>query len=183
MGSRRAKIDERGRLSASLAAGLPEQGESAFSVSSAFVPGLARRYLGRWTVVEHLVGGQPWIERFPAEKLRGAELLDPVYEASYEFTERACVKRLLVSGRLALAEGEAPYEFRVSVCLDWEPGAAGEISARPLLGYQITSLDGQILGCKELERAGQDILLRSRFEGEELLLEEGEDRKRLRRAP
>jgi len=181
MARKSAKIDKRGELAANLSSALPSDGESSYELSTAFIPALTRRYIGIWAVVEHLMEGEPWIDRFSAEKLRGAELREPLYRATYDFNEKVCIKRVSVEGRLALAEGEVSYEYKTTVALDWEPGPAGRLCVRPEIGYQFSSLDGQIAAVRELERAGKASIVQSRFEGGDLVLEEGGDYKRLRK--
>lgn len=182
MPSKHAGSDKRDRLAASLAAKLPFEEGVGYELSAAFAPAQLRRYLGEWAVEEHTVDGEPWLDRYAAERLGGAELSDAQYLASYEFGERICVKRVSVKGILALEAGPALYEYRLSLALEWSPGSAGELRARPALGYQLSSLDGAVSSVREFGGRGADIVLRSRFEDGDLILEEGGDYKRLRKS-
>jgi hypothetical protein len=181
--------EDRDRLAASLAASLPDSG-GGYQVSSAFSAPERRRFLGTWAIAEHTVEGRPYVEAFAAHALRGAAqgdgergapaLLDPVYAAVYDFRDSICVKKVQVSGIAELPGGRAEYSYRMSVAISWELGR-GFLIVRPELGYQSTSLDGKPAAVKELARSGESARINYRFEGEQLVLEEGSDFKRLTR--
>ena len=171
--------DERERLAASLAASLPNSGGD-YQVSSAFSSSARRRLLGVWTVVEHMVEGQPYIESFTASALHGATLMEPSYVATYDFREAICVKRVQVNGFIDLADGRTEYSYRMSMAISWELGR-GSLTVRPELGYQTTSLGGKPAAVKEFGSGGEKSRMQCRFDGEYLILEEDKDVKRLKR--
>jgi len=190
MAMKKTGVDKLGRLAASLASKLPAE-DGGYERSSAFGPSAASRFLGDWAVVEHELDGRPWMDRYPADRLGGAEFLDPDYEASFSFGDRVCVKRVAVRGALALGAGDGldgeeggpltAYEYRMTVALEWSPASQDRIRAKPVLGYQFTSLDGAIAAVREFGGGGGSMLIHARFEGEDLVLEDGGDRKVLRR--
>lgn len=183
MASKNGGTDKRGRLAASLAAKLPFDDGGGYEYSAAFTPSLVKRFLGDWILETHEVDGVPWIEGYAESALGGADFQEPVYYAGYSFDEKVCVKKVLVRGRLGLDEGHADYEYRMSVVLEWEPLAGGELRAMPVLGYQLTSLDGVIASVKEFGGNASEIVLKASFEQGYLVLAEGPDRKVLRKAP
>jgi hypothetical protein len=173
--------DGRDRLMSALASSLPDGG-GGYQLSSAFSGPERRRLLGAWTVAEHRVEGRPYIESFAATALRGLALLEPVYASIYDFREALCVKRVMISGLVELPEGRAEYSFRMSMAISWDIGP-GCLLVRPELGYQSTSLAGKPAAVKEFGSTasvpGGTSRIGYRFEGEQLLLEEGLDFKRL----
>jgi hypothetical protein len=171
--------DERDRLAASLAASLPGSGAD-YQVSAAFSVPERRRFLGHWSVAEHRVDGKPYLESFAATALRNAALIDPSYESIYDFRESLCVKKVRICGLAELPEGRLEYSYGMSVAISWELGP-GFLVVRPELGYQLTSLDGQPAAIRELASFGDRIRIRYRFDGELLVLEEGQDVKQLKR--
>jgi hypothetical protein len=161
---------------------LPGRDEGGnYEVSTAFAAPARKRFMGLWKVVEHLVEGKPFLERFRALQLKGAELEDGVYIASYEFRENLCIKKVLVSGRLLSEAGPMAYEYRLAVALTWRPGPGKSLVVRPEMGYQMTTLDGSPAACRDLAASGEEMRLTWRLEGKDLVLEEGEDRRLLRR--
>jgi hypothetical protein len=138
--------------------------------------------MGRWMVEEHLVAGRPFIEKFQVQQLKGAEFLDAMYRASYEFLESLCVKRVSVEGQLAADDGFLVYAYRLAVALTWRPGPGKTVIVRPEMGYQMTSLGGMPAACRELSTSGDEIRISWRMEGRDLIFEEGDDRGLLRRA-
>ena len=171
--------DERDRLVASLADSLPNSGGD-YQVSSAFSSSARRRFLGVWTVVEHTVDGQAFVESFAASALHGATLMEPSYSATYDFREAICVKHMRVNGLIDLEDGRTEYSYRMSVAISWELGR-GSLTVRPELGYQTTSLGGKPAAVKEFGSSGEKNRIRCRFDGEFLILEEAQDVKRLKR--
>lgn len=172
--------DDRDRLAASLAASLPDSG-GGYEVSSAFSFPERRRLLGTWAIALHSVDGRPYVEAFAERALRGAVLVDPSYESTYDFREAICVKKVRIDGFVDLPEGKTEYAYRLSMALSWELGR-GFLTVRPELGYQSTSLGGAPAAVKELPAAGERIRIGYRFESAQLLLEEGSDFKRLDRS-
>ncbi len=138
--------------------------------------------MGLWLVEEHLIGGKPFLERFCAQQLKGALLQDGNYLASYEFQESLCLKKVLVEGRLATDDGELAYEYKLAVALSWRPGPGKCLIVRPEMGYQMNSIDRKPIACRDLATSGEEMRLVWRFDGKDLVLEEGEDRRLLRRA-
>lgn len=181
MSTSKALDRERERLAASLAGVIPDDAEGGYEVSTAFAAPIVKRFLGAWAVREHSVEGEEWLSRFVRETLRGAALEDGLYRATYEFRPGLCVKRVSVEGRLALEGGSAAWAYRMTMALGWEPGPSGQIRVRPEIGYQLTTLDGQAVVCKDLERSGSEMRIRYAFGPEGLVLEEGTDRKLLGR--
>jgi hypothetical protein len=186
MGKKRGTID-RDRLIASLAASLPEADPGSgpgpgggYQMTAAFSDPERRRFLGAWAIAEHRVEGQPYLDNFVATTLRGASLLEGVYASTYEFRESICVKRVMIGGLLELPEGRVEYSYRMSVAISWELGP-GFLLVRPELGYQTSSLAGKPAAVKELSSPSADLRINYRFEGKQLLLEEGGDFKRLSR--
>ncbi len=169
----------RDALAASLLASLPDSG-GGYEVSSMFSAPERRRILGTWKVTEHRVDGKPFVESFAASALRGVVLADPVYRAVYDFRESLCVKVVEVNGVVDLAEGRTEYAYRMSMAISWELGR-GFLNVRPELGYQTTTLGGKPAAVKEFGSTGDGIKISYRFEGGDLILEEGQDSKRLAR--
>jgi hypothetical protein len=175
--AKRKISEERDRLAASLASSLRGQGGD-YQVSSAFSAPERRRFLGLWSIAEHLVEGRDYLEIFAATAIRGAALAEPSYLCSYDFREAVCVKRVRIEGIAELPEGRTQYSYRMSVAISWSIGR-GCIFVRPELGYQSTSLGGKSAAVKELAAQGESSRIAYRFQGEDLVLEEGTDLKRL----
>ena len=177
--ARSDRKEELGRLAASLAAAMPDS-EGEYRVSSALSDHERRRFLGVWTVSEHTVDGRPYVERFAASALRGAELRDPSYGAVYDFRGSLCVKRVRIDGIVDMPEGRVRFAYSMGVAISWELGP-GCLYAKSEMGYQATSLGGVPAAVKELATSGGASRIAYRFEGETLVLEEGTDIKRLGR--
>ena len=181
MGARKTGADEALRIGKAIEA----QGDlglaGSYEVSSAFAAPARKKLMGLWIVEEHLIGGIPFIERFQAQQLKGARLSDALFKASYEFREYLCIKRVEVEGVLATEEGDLPYEYRLSLALSWRPGVGKSLIVKPEIGYQVTRLEGSPLSFRELLDSGKESALEYRFDGKDLVLEEGEDRRLLRR--
>jgi hypothetical protein len=171
---------ERERLAASIKKDLPSDGGS-YTVSSATAIPLRKALRGTWIVVAHTVAGESFIERFAARSLRGAELADAQYHAEYEFKDAICIKRIDVTGVAALPDGAVPYHFCQRVALSWDLEGSTSLRVRPELGYQTTVLDDNPAVVKELDGAAVDLFILFSIDGDELILEEGDDTKRLRR--
>lgn len=178
MGMKKSTQD-RERLAASLAASLPDSG-GEYLPSSALSSLERRKLLGLWEVFEHSVGGLAYLESFAAIALRGALLHEPAYAALYDFRDALCVKKVQISGYLDLPEGRSAYAYRMSMAISWELGR-GCLFVRPELGYQSTSLGGSPAAVREFGSSGERLRIDYHFEGELLVLEEGEDRKLLKR--
>jgi hypothetical protein len=171
---------ERDRLAAYLADSLPDSG-GGYEVSSAYTAPERKRLLGLWSIEEHLVEGRPYVEIFAERAMKGAGILEPVYASVYDFRDSICVKRVRISGLAELPEGRTEFLYSMSVAISWELGR-GVLLVRPELGYQSTSLGGQIAAVKELAASGELSRIAYRLEGGSLFLKEGNDSKRLARA-
>jgi hypothetical protein len=170
------------RISPALARALSE-GDGGYELSSAFAGPEARRFHGEWEVVEHLVDGEGFLERFRARSARALRAEGASYRATYSFLEGLCAKRVCVDGVVDLPSGEIGFAHRMGVAISWAILPGGYLRVRPELGYQATYLGGEPAAASELQASGTASVIRYSFEGEELLLEEGGDSKRLRRLP
>jgi len=169
------------RISPALAKALGE-GDGEYALSSAFANPALRRFYGEWEVAEHRVNGQSFLDRFRERTVKNLRAEDAAYLARYTFKESLCAKHILVQGTLDLPDGEADYSYRMAVALSWGLLPGGVLRVRPELGYHSSFLDGAPAAAGELNTASSaEILLKYRFEDEDLVLEEGEDYKRLRR--
>lgn len=148
-----------------------------YSLSAAAAVPLKRKLRGRWAVVEHRVGEDPYLARFAARALRGAELEDAEYRAEYEFREALCIKRVEIVG----TAGEAEYRYRLRVASTWDLDGPERLSIAPEMGYQCTELGGEPAAVKDLEEVPEPVSVAFRFDGDALVLEEGDDFKRLER--
>lgn len=171
---------ERERIAESIARDLPPDA-GGYSLSSATAVPLRRALRGSWGVVAHEVGGEPFVDRIATRSLKDSELADVSYGAQYEFKDSICLKRVRIDGRAELPDGSASYSFRQRQVLSWDLEGPERLRVRPEMGYQYTSLDGAPAAVKEMEAAGDDLVILFRIEGDELVLEEGDDVKRLRR--
>jgi hypothetical protein len=157
-------------------------GEGGYELSSAFSEPELRKFHGEWEVTEHLVGGQPFLERFRARTARSLRAEGSSYRALYSFKEGLCTKRVFVEGIVDLSGREAEYDYRMAMALAWSIGPGGLLRVRPELGYHCSYLDGEPTAAGELAADEREFLeIRYRFADEELVLEEDEDVKRLRR--
>jgi hypothetical protein len=181
MTSRIDGADDLARAADSLKSRPEAKGASTYEISSALAMPSRRRLMGRWEVVEHLIGGLNFLDCFVAQQLKGAELVDGAYVASYEFRENLCIKKVCIDGLIPSEEGELRYEYRLTVALSWRPSQGKTLIVRPEIGYQLTMLDAKPAACKDLLVSGEEQRLLWRFEGKELILEEGDDRRILRR--
>ncbi len=171
---------EREHIAASIARDLPPD-SGGYSLSSATAVPLKRSLRGVWGVVSHDVGGEPFIDRIATRSLKGIELQDIEYRAEYDFKESICVKRVDIDGLADLPEGSATYRFRQRLALSWDLEGPERLRVRPELAYQYTTLDEVPAPVKEMETTGDDLIIVFHLEGDELVLEEGDDCKRLRR--
>jgi hypothetical protein len=181
MGDRKTGAEEALRIGKAIEAQSDPDPAGSYEVSSAFAAPARKKLMGLWIVEEHLIGGLPFIERFQTQQLRGARLGDAMFKASYEFREYLCIKKVEVGGVLATEEGDLPYEYHLSLALSWRPGVGKSLIVKPEIGYQVTMLEGSPLNFRELLDSGKESSLAYRFEGKDLVLEEGEDRRLLRR--
>lgn len=170
------------RISPALARALGS-GDGAYELSSAFSGPELRRLHGDWEVVEHRVEGRPYLEAFRARTIKALILEAARYEALYSFKEALCVKRVSIEGPLDLPEGELAYRYHMGMALSWGILPGGFLRVRPELGYHSSFLGDSPAAAGELAVSGQDIVIRYRFEADDLVLEEGSDFKRLRRRP
>jgi hypothetical protein len=127
------------------------------------------------------VDGEDWLAGFARTAVKGQALRGAAAESRYRFHERICVKRTKVEGLVDLPEGTLSYSFSLGLALGWELAPGGRIRARAELGYVTTSLGGEPAATRELKDQGEDLSISYRFEGGDLVLEEGGDLKRLRR--
>jgi hypothetical protein len=180
MAKKNSEAMERERIAASIARDLPPDG-GGYSLSSATARPLQRAIQGSWAVCQHDLAGEPFLDRFIARTLKGVCLLDARYQAEYEFKEAICIKRVEISGSADLPDGAVPYLYRQRVALSWELEGPERLRVRPELGYQTSSLDGVSTGVKDLDAAGDELVIVFRVSESELVLEEGDDFKRLQR--
>lgn len=169
------------RAAGTLGARPEAKGPGSYEISAALAMPSRRKLIGFWEVAEHLVGELPFLEVFVNQQLKGVEFSDGLYRASYEFRENLCIKRVSIDGLLSADEGQLHYEYRLTVGLSWRPGQGKTLVVRPEVGYQMTMLDGKAAACKDLPASGEEQRISWRFEGKDLILEEGEDRKLLRK--
>lgn len=154
---------------------------SSYHLSAATAEPLRRKLKGRWKVTQHDAGGESFLGRFISRSLKGLELHDSRYQAEYEFKDRICLKRVEISGTVGEGDDAASYRFRLRVALSWDLDSPGFLSIRPELGYQFTEIGGEAAVVKELDDAGEDVLVAFRLDGTDLVLEEGDDCKLLER--
>ncbi len=145
-----------------------------YEYSASFLAPKARVIPGLWKVIEHTVDGQPYADVFCAATLRGVETENICYEATYEFTQNLCIKRVMIYGDLLLEGRSASYDYRMNLALSWEFKGDG-IAVLPVLGYQYTSLDGEPAAVKDLPPANGWLGLSLRFEDDLMVLEDGDD--------
>lgn len=157
------------------------KGPSSYEISSALAMPSRRKLMGHWVVVEHLIGGKPFLEVFVAQQLKTVDFIDGLYEASYEFRENLCIKKVSIFGLIPSEEGRLRYEYRLAIALSWRPGQGKTLIVKPEIGYQVTMLDAKPAACKDLPAAGEEQRLIWHMEGKDLVLEEGDDRRLLRR--
>jgi len=158
------------------------QGGASYSISSAARVKLVRKLLGPWAVREHLEGGQPYGERFVARIVKDTPVQGLSYRSDYDFQDTLCIKHVEILGTLHAAEGAMEYRYRMVVALVWDIAGPEQLVLRPRLGYQYTTLGGEIAAFKELEEnKGLPVFTNFHFQEDALILEEGEDYKRLER--
>jgi hypothetical protein len=183
MAKKKTTTQHIGRLAATLAASFPTgefDGGHGYELSSAFALAEKRRLAGEWQVVDHQVDGEPYTRHFIATILRGAELLEPDYQSGYHFMDGVCVRRTEIRGTLLLPDGHPKYCYRMCVSLQWELEPQC-LLIRPVMGYQYASLDEAPAAVKELAASGEWQRIGYRFDGDELLVSDAGDEKRLRR--
>jgi hypothetical protein len=176
-------MPERDSLFASLASTLgtvDAAGEGgAYSTSTAFGSSIRRRLLGSWTVAEHKVGEEDYLAYFMRSSLKGMALEEAAYTASFVFKETVCLKKVEVSGKFP-SDGTS-YAYRMRMAMDWKVDLRGVMTVCPELGYQYAEAGGEPAAVRDF-RAAEPIKVSFSFEGDDLLLSEGDDRKRLRRS-
>jgi len=157
------------------------ENSSNYEYSAAYFTSKEKQIIGLWKVIEHTVDGVPYSEVFCANTFRDINAENVGYEATYEFSQNLCVKRVLLYGDLDISGKKTSFDFRMNVALAWElkPGA---LSVRPVLGYQYTSIDGKPAAVKDLPPTDAWISMPFRFEEEFMILEDGNDVKKLGRA-
>ena len=179
-----ARIDGREdllRVAGSLSSRAEARGPGSYEISAALAMPSRRKLIGLWRVEEHLIADRPYLEVFVAQQLRGMRLLEGLYAASYEFREFLCIKKVSIDGLLPSEGGDVNYEYRLTVALSWRPGQGKSLIVRPEIGYQMTTLGGKPLACKDLPASGEEQRLSWRMEGKDLILEEGDDKRLLRK--
>jgi len=154
---------------------------SNYEYSASYFSSKEKQILGSWKVLDHDVDGVPYPEVFCAGTFRDIRTENVSYEATYEFSQNICVKRVLIYGSLDISDKQTGFDFRMSVALSWDL-KGGTLNVRPVLGYQYTSIDGKPAAVKELPPTDASIHLNFRFEDENLILEDGVDIKKLGRA-
>ena len=180
MAKRSEKSDVYGRVTKKLSGNAQGPG-AGYRVSSAASEPLKRRLRGRWMVCEHLVGGEGYLARFVSRALRGMEIEGEEYTAEYEFRESVCLKRVGIRATILSEDAGSEYYYRLRVASAWDLEGAGSLSIRPEMGYQCTELGGEPAAVKDLDEPPEPVIVAFRFEGDSLILEEGDDYKRLER--
>jgi hypothetical protein len=138
------------------------------------------RLAGIWTVLDHTVGGVPYPEYFAAHTFRDNPPAHLDYHATYEFTHNLCIKRVMLHGDIPVDGEKASYDYRMNVVLTWDISRES-LNVQPVLGYQYSSLDGQPTAVRDLPSTGERIQIGFRFEDGMLILEDGNDIKKLQR--
>ena len=154
-----------------------------YTLSTAASDPLKRRLRGRWEVREHSLAGEPYLTRFVARSLKGAELANAEYRAEYEFRETICLKRVEILGAIPAGDESAEYRYRLRVASSWDLDGPSSLAIRPELGYQCTELGGETAAVKDLDEPPEPVSVSFRFDADTLVLEEGDDFKRLERMP
>lgn len=184
MKRKRESIDVRSKID-SAASRVPRAGvagRATYSLSAAAADPIRRRLRGSWRVVEHTVGGEPFLDRYAARAVKGGTLLGGEYWCEYEFRDGLCLKLVEIVGILSTEDAEAEYGYRLRVVSSWDLDGADTLAVAPVLGYQYTSLGGLPAAVKELDEPSEPVFVSFRFDGEALVLEEGDDFKRLERS-
>jgi len=151
-----------------------------YEYSTAFLAQKAKQIVGCWKVVEHSVDDRSWPEAFCAATLKDIPVSNINYDAIYDFSPNLCVKKVKLYAELNLSGNTSIYEYRMNVALSWEL-KPGTIQALPVLGYQYSSIDAKPAAVKDLPPSAESISLSVRFEDEFMILEDGPDRKKLKR--
>ncbi|HPO01820.1 MAG TPA: hypothetical protein PL077_00640 [Treponemataceae bacterium] len=169
----------------SLALGAQEGGgeESAYEFSTAYRGMRPADLLGEWEVVGHTWNGSPWSDVFAQSAFKDMEAPKLDYDAMYSFSVGNCVKRIRLTGSPIFPGADAPcaWEYRMTTALTWEL-KNDELIAKPLIGYQYTAIDGAPSQVRELPGEGASMTLKIRMDDGELVIEDGSDIKRLRKA-
>lgn len=158
---------------------------------------------GTWEVAAHTVDGEPWIDMYSNRTFPGCRVRDLSYDALYEFHKTHCLKRVVVSCLVeqpqtqknlsSVIDSDAEedtvtddsthiytHEFRLTAVLTWDI-IGDTLTARPILGYQYTSIDEHPAAVRELPPDIGDIHLTVELNQDELFLVDGTDKKVLRR--
>ncbi|HUX13806.1 MAG TPA: hypothetical protein VMW87_12315 [Spirochaetia bacterium] len=154
-------------------------GTGGYSLSSSVTDPQRKKLFGLWRVEEHLVGESDYIEHFSRSTLNGRPLLNPQYLAEYEFRPAVCLKRVDIIGILDIEGREVPYSYRMRLALTWEIGS-GVLKVQPELGYQYSSVDGVASTVRDFY-SSPPVAVVFVLKDQSLVLEEGGDRKILRR--
>lgn len=158
------------------------QASGSYSISSAARVKILKKFLGPWAVREHLEGGESYGERFVARIVKDAPVEGLTYLSDYDFQDTLCVKHVEIAGTLGSEEGPLEYRYKMVVALVWDIAGPEQLVLRPRLGYQYTTLGGDVVAFKELEESkGQSVFTTFKFQEDSLILEEGDDYKRLER--
>jgi hypothetical protein len=158
------------------------QGSGSYSISSAARVKILKKFLGPWAVREHLEGGGPYAKRFAARIVKDVPVEGLTYVSDYDFQDTLCVKHVEITGTLQSDEGTLEYRYRMVVALVWDIAGPEQLVLQPRLGYQYTTLGREVVAFKELEEnKSQSVFTNFKFQEDSLILEEGEDYKRLER--
>lgn len=152
-----------------------------YSLSAATADPLKRRLRGLWEVREHTLGGESYLSRFVSRSLKGVEPLQAEYRGEYEFREAICLKRVEIRALIPTESEAAEYRYRLRLASSWDLDGPGGIAIRPELGYQCTELGGTTAAVKDLDEPPDPVSVSFRFDGDALVLQEGDDYKRLER--
>ncbi len=178
-------------------------GSGGYEYSATYSGIKSKDITGCWEVAAHTVDGEPWLDMYSARTFPGCRVRDLSCDALYEFHKTHCLKRVVVS---CLVERPLPqqeqssefdsdtedststddtmhiytHEFRLTAVMTWDI-IGDTLTARPILGYQYTCIDGNPAAVRELPPDIGDIHLTVELNQDELLLVDGTDKKVLRR--
>lgn len=152
-----------------------------YTLSTATADPLRRKLRGRWRVLDHHLAGEPYLARFASRALKGSQLSEARYDAEYEFRDGICLKRVEISGSVVAGADATEYRYRLRLASTWDFDGPSSLAILPELGYQCTELGGATAAFKDLDEPPDPVSVAFRFEGDALVLEEGDDYKLLER--
>jgi hypothetical protein len=181
----RNKLEEIAGTISGLQKNADDTGTGDYEFSAVYSGPRKSQITGLWKIAEHTVDGRDYLDVFCAGNFRDVLPVNMTYDATYEFTQNLCIKRVLVCGELNLSDEQADgiartvlYEYRMNMVLSWQL-APLIIRVQPVIGYQYSSLDGKPAAVKDLPPTDAWLGLSVRFENGCMILEDGTDIKRL----